>query len=155
MKIETDTEFYGGGEHPEHGYTRLYRYRLQRIWNDQENPLLVIGCNPSTATAEELDETMRQVIKIARNNGYGGVIMCNLYAYRGTDPDDMKNAARNNGGFEHVIGPRNLEQLKEAATNDWNVEDVVFAYGNIGVTGWGINDDEASEQTNGHYKLSS
>ena len=138
MKIETDTEFYGGGEHPEHLYTTLYRYRLQRIWNDQENPLLVIGCNPSTATAEELDETMRQVIKIARNNGYGGVIMCNLYAYRGTRPDDMKNAARNisqnnQDGFAYVIGPHNEAQLVEAAAL---VEDVVFAYGNIAVEGW-------------------
>ena len=138
MKIETDTEFYGGGEHPEHLYTTLYRYRLQRIWNEQENPLLVIGCNPSTATAEELDETMRQVIKIARNNEYGGVIMCNLYAYRGTRPDDMKNAARNisqnnQDGFAYVIGPHNEAQLVEAAAL---VEDVVFAYGNIAVEGW-------------------
>ena len=64
--------------------------------------------------------------------------MCNLYAYRGTRPDDMKNAARNisqnnQDGFAYVIGPHNEAQLVEAAAL---VEDVVFAYGNIAVEGW-------------------
>ena len=72
--------------------------------------------------------------------------MCNLYAYRGTRPDDMKNAARNisqnnQDGFAYVIGPHNEAQLVEAAAL---VEDVVFAYGNIAVEGrqlpcgWGL-----------------
>ena len=132
---ETVNEYYGGGEHPEHRYTTLYRYRLERIWDTEIAPLLVIGCNPSTATAETLDQTIMKVYNIARDNNYGGIIMCNLYAYRGTDPEEMKNAAAENG-FEYVIGQHNEEQLMEAA-NDWEVEDVVFAYGNIGVEGWG------------------
>ena len=139
---ETVNEYFGGEKHPEHGYTTLYRYRLERIWDRGAAPLLVIGCNPSTATAEKLDPTIMKVYNIARDNDYGGIIMCNLYAYRETSPEKMKKAAAKNAteddpnGFEYVIGPDNEDQILEAA-NNWNVEDVVFAYGNIGVEGWG------------------
>ena len=142
------TEYYGGGEHPKDSNTTLYRYRLDRIWDSAKKPLLVIGCNPSTATAEKLDPTMLKVMEIARDNGYGGVIMCNLYSYRETNPNEMKKAARKHG-FDYIIGRQNETVLMQAAEKYGfrGADDVVFAYGNIGVTGWkdingkGVNDE--------------
>ena len=58
----------------------VYRYRLMRIWNEKDKPLMIIGCNPSKANVCTTDPTMDKVSNIAFNNGYGGVIMSNLFA---------------------------------------------------------------------------
>jgi hypothetical protein len=53
------------------------------------NPLIVIGVNPSTAEPGNLDPTLRQVKARALSLGYDSWIMINLSAQRATDPDDM------------------------------------------------------------------
>lgn len=69
-----------------------YRYQLIRQW-DLEKPLvLFIGLNPSTADAELDDPTIRRCIGFAKREGFGGLIMANLFAYRATSPTDMKNS---------------------------------------------------------------
>ena len=117
-----------------------YRYSLTISWNAQIPPLLVIGCNPSVATKYETDRTMKKVVYIAMNNGYGGVIMCNLFAYKEKEPEHMKDAARKklekenvDVAFKHICGIENDVKIIDAANS---VEDVVFAYGQIAVTGW-------------------
>ena len=49
------------------------------------NPLLVIGLNPSTATQVKGDNTVKKVEQVAKNCGYDGFIMLNLYPIRATD----------------------------------------------------------------------
>lgn len=49
-----------------------------------ENPLIFVGINPSTATAEENDNTISIIEKIAFNFGYDGYIMLNLCPIRAT-----------------------------------------------------------------------
>lgn len=51
--------------------------------------LICFGINPSTASPEDLDPTMRKVKAIATNNGYDGYIMLNIYPQRATDPCAM------------------------------------------------------------------
>lgn len=47
--------------------------------------LLVIGLNPSTATAEMADKTIAEVESVANLNGFDGFVMVNLCPVRSTD----------------------------------------------------------------------
>ena len=53
------------------------------------NPVICIGINPSTATPEEPDNTIKSVKRIAKYNGYDGWIMLNVYPLRETDPKKL------------------------------------------------------------------
>ena len=115
-----------------------YRYTLRRTWGTFQdgtfNHLLIIGCNPSNATDIKTDPTMDQVTEIAYNNEYEGVIMANLFAYRDGSPKNMKDNARKEGwDFDDLRGPNWKEELLACVNM---VQDVVFAYGSIGVTRW-------------------
>lgn len=48
--------------------------------------------NPSTADANLDDPTIRRCVSFAQREGYGGIIVMNLFAFRATSPDDMKGA---------------------------------------------------------------
>lgn len=78
---------------------RAYRYRLWRILGDGP-ALTVIGLNPSTADETEPDPTITRLTERARRGGFGMLMMLNLFAYRATDPREMKHAA-------DPIGPDN------------------------------------------------
>lgn len=47
--------------------------------------IICIGVNPSTATPDEPDPTIKNVIKLAKNNDYHNFYMMNLYPQRATD----------------------------------------------------------------------
>jgi hypothetical protein len=64
---------------------RQFRWSLSRIWDDRP-PMLVIGLNPSTADENTDDPTIRRDIGFARREGCGGLIKCNLFGWRSTDP---------------------------------------------------------------------
>lgn len=55
-----------------------------------DNPIFVVGINPSTAKPGELDNTMKSVSRIAEGNGFDSFIMLNVCAQRATDPNDME-----------------------------------------------------------------
>jgi len=69
---------------------RKYRFSLSRIWNKKKKYVLFIGLNPSTANEEVDDPTIRRCVNYAKNWGYGGFMMVNLFAYRTTLPADLK-----------------------------------------------------------------
>ena len=71
---------------------RRYRWWLSRVWNPELPLLYIIMLNPSTATHEVDDATIRVCIVRAVRNGFGGIVVLNLFAYRATSPDDMKAA---------------------------------------------------------------
>jgi hypothetical protein len=54
-----------------------------------EKPLICIGINPSTAEPEKLDPTLKRVKSFAKNLGYDGWLMLNLYPLRATNPNDL------------------------------------------------------------------
>ncbi|MBQ6706202.1 MAG: DUF1643 domain-containing protein [Clostridia bacterium] len=63
-----------------------YRYILG---TRGQKPLICIGVNPSTAEPGNLDNTLKSVERIAKNNGFDSFVMFNVYAQRATSPDDM------------------------------------------------------------------
>ncbi len=54
-----------------------------------KKPLICFGTNPSTAKPDRLDNTLRSVERISRNNGFDGWVMLNVYPQRSTDPNGM------------------------------------------------------------------
>lgn len=56
-----------------------------------KKPLVCFGINPSTATPNCLDNTLKSVERIALNNGFDSWIMLNVYPQRTTDPNNLHN----------------------------------------------------------------
>lgn len=91
----------------------LYRYSLWRKW--APGPMCVfIGLNPSTADATLDDPTIRRCVGFAKAWGFSGLMMLNLFAYRATEPADMKDA-------QDPIGPENDDALHFAHSNTTTV----------------------------------
>lgn len=101
---------------------RTYRYSLWREWSGGEGYVMFIGLNPSTADETKDDPTIRRCVAFARDWGYSGLCMTNLFAYRATQPADMLRA-------EDPIGPANDFYLVTLAAN---ASVVVAAWGNHG-----------------------
>lgn len=89
----------------------LYRYTLERIWNEHKPLALFIGLNPSTADASTDDNTIRVCAKYAARWGYGGLLMANLFAFRSTDPRVLRKT-------NFPVGPDNdmwIDKLRARA----------------------------------------
>lgn len=72
---------------------RKYRYELTRELGGlfgETAPLVVIGLNPSTADETKDDPTIRRCRGLAERLGCARLVMLNLFAYRATDPREMK-----------------------------------------------------------------
>ncbi|ACA87234.1 DUF1643 domain-containing protein [Shewanella woodyi] len=102
---------------------RQYRYELWRVWDESKPYTVFIGLNPSTADETEDDPTIRRCINFAKSWGYGGLCMVNLFAFRATQPEDMKRAS-------DPIGSQNDSTLLRLAEN---AGVIVAAWGNDGV----------------------
>lgn len=100
---------------------RLYRYSLTMETDSDGPPGVFVMLNPSTADAEQLDPTLRRCRNFAAEFGWGRLTICNLFAFRATDPKRMKAAAE-------PIGRMNDEVI--AAT-------VTAAEGRV-LVGWGV-----------------
>ena len=84
-----------------------YRYMLGRQWGAPPF-LLWMMLNPSTADATEDDPTIRRCSGFAKHWGFGGLVVVNLFAFRATNPADLRAA-------EQPIGPENDRHLVNAA----------------------------------------
>lgn len=98
-----------------------YRYILG---TRGENPLIVIGANPSTAAPDALDPTLASAQRVAKNNGYDSFFMLNVYPQRATDPNDMERE-RNN-----FLEQQNVEAFKYLLTLS-PTKNVWCAWGNL------------------------
>lgn len=105
--------------------TEKYRYRLTRVW-DQDNPLstLWIMLNPSTADAEKDDPTIRKCIGFSKRWGSGRLTVVNLFAYRATNPGELKKVP-------DPIGPDNNRIIREEVDEHY-FDRIVIAWGNNG-----------------------
>lgn len=83
-----------------------YRYALKRKWDGlltgQENLLGWVMLNPSTADAMVDDPTIRKVIGFSKRAGYNGIYVCNLFAFRSTDPHGLMLAEDPVGSMNNV-----------------------------------------------------
>lgn len=89
---------------------RTYRYVLWREFGAllDSRYAMFIGLNPSTADEVNDDATIRRCIGYAKSWGFGALCMTNLFAFRATQPADMKAAI-------DPIGPENDRYLLELA----------------------------------------
>lgn len=99
---------------------RTYRYRLFRHWDAEKPPLVWVMLNPSTADENADDPTIRKCIGFAQRWDFGGIEVVNLYAYRATDPKELKKVA-------DPSGPGNYAAISRVAQ------------GRTVVCGWGRN----------------
>lgn len=101
----------------------LYRYELTRVWDEDQPRLGWIMLNPSTADAKVDDPTIRRCINFAKRDGFGGITVCNLFAFRATNPDELRTPA---WGYNEIIGPENGAYLQTLLVTH---ETVVAAWG--------------------------
>jgi len=101
-----------------------YRYRLTRWWSDDGGQVVFIMLNPSTATSEDDDPTIRKCIGFAQRWGHGCLAVLNLYALRSTDPKGLQRVADPKGPDNDGFIERSLILAKESG------DKVVVAWGN-------------------------
>lgn len=85
----------------------LYRYRLTRIWDKSIRPACFLMLNPSTATAELDDPTIRRCIKFSKRLGAGGLVVVNCFAFRSPYPSALLE-------IDDPIGPENDRYIRGA-----------------------------------------
>lgn len=101
---------------------REYRYRLWRTWDAEMPTVAFVMLNPSTADESEDDPTIRRCIGFAKEWGYGTLVVGNLFAYRATDPSELRD-------HPDPVGPENDERLSRIVDE---ADKVVVAWGNHG-----------------------
>ena len=99
-----------------------YRYELHRTWDSSLPCVLFICLNPSTADHTRDDHTSRVCINYATRWGYGGLVIANLFAYRSTDPQGLKNTP-------DPVGPENNRVLRKLCKK---ADMVICAWSDIG-----------------------
>lgn len=102
--------------------TGTYRYSLWRIWNADLPKVLFVMLNPSTADADLDDPTIRRCIGFAKYWGYGSLEVVNLFAFRATNPDELKKCV-------DPIGIDNDIHIRRAAIQS---EQIILAWGTKG-----------------------
>ncbi len=85
-----------------------YRYQLSRWWDATESFCAFVMLNPSTADATSDDPTIRRCMSFARQWGFGGIEVVNLFAYRATSPADLLAAQK--AGVD-IVGPENHDRI--------------------------------------------
>lgn len=98
-----------------------YRYTLTREWGAGPRALFVM-LNPSTATEVQNDPTVERCERRARALGFGAFRVCNIFAFRATDPARLRDEA-------DPVGPGNDDAIRAGA--DW-AEAVICAWGTHG-----------------------
>jgi len=100
---------------------RRWRYLLWRRW--RPGPLAnFLMLNPSTADEIKLDPSCTRARDYALRWGFGGLLVTNIFAWRATDPQEMK-------AVRDPVGRRNDRAILRAARK---AAIVVCAWGNHG-----------------------
>jgi hypothetical protein len=102
---------------------RTYRYVLWRRWGSRTSRVLFVMLNPSTADEHVLDPTVRKCVKWAKQWGFGALDVCNIFAWRSTDPKELYH-------IPDPIGPENDRWIQQTAMM---AAMVVVAWGKHGV----------------------
>ncbi len=103
---------------------RVYRYLLRRRIGVQRTTCLFIMLNPSKADEKRNDPTVTRCMGFAKHWGFGRLEVCNIFAYRATDPKELFNLTP-----EMAIGSENNTHITKAIIR---ADRVVCAWGNHG-----------------------
>ena len=103
---------------------RTWRYRLSQIWDEDKPALYWLMLNPSTADELKNDPTVERCERRARMWNYGGSVGFNIFAYRATDPKNMRATT-------DPVGPENDKWLRELAAMSQRVT-VIGGWGEHG-----------------------
>lgn len=101
---------------------RRWRTLLWRCWDEARPIANFLMLNPSTADETVLDPTCTRAHDYARRWGYGTLLVTNVFAWRATDPGEMRAAA-------DPVGAGNDAAILRAARS---AQLVVCAWGNHG-----------------------
>lgn len=85
----------------------VYRYLLTREWSPSLPRVSFIMLNPSTADGSEDDPTIRKCVGFAELLGFGSLEVTNLFAFRATDPKDLKAKG-------YWVGPENNTHIRKS-----------------------------------------
>ena len=99
-----------------------YRYTLTRVWDAGGGKALFIMLNPSTATEVQNDPTVERCERRARALGFGAFRVTNIFAWRDTDPRQMRAAG-------DPVGPENDAAIAEGC--GW-ADRIIAAWGTHG-----------------------
>jgi hypothetical protein len=119
---------------------RAYRYTLIRQWAEEEDFIAFIGLNPSTANEKEDDPTVRRCIAIAKMNGFDGLVMLNLFAYRTKSPRILFEQREKK--WIDIIGFENNHYLKHWIKKAYAV-----------VCCWGVQGGKEKQRAKDVYKM--
>lgn len=100
---------------------QVCRYSLTRRLRPGNRKVLFVGYNPSTATADQDDPTIRREVDFAFRWGFDVYTKVNVYAYRSTDPQVLLRTQ-----LSERCGPLNYSWVVCAARD---AELVVAAWG--------------------------
>jgi hypothetical protein len=101
---------------------RRWRTLLWRCWDASRPAANFLMLNPSTADETVLDPTCTRARGYAERWGYGALLVTNVFAWRATDPGEMKSA-------RDPVGRGNDAAILRAARQ---ADIVVCAWGNHG-----------------------
>lgn len=100
------------------------RFTLGEYNNKLDKTLICVGINPSTASPNNLDPTLKKVKAIAASNNYTNWIMLNVYPERSTNPRNLQLVCNNQ---LHI---KNINEIRKVLTTFTNAN-ILFAYGNL------------------------
>lgn len=78
---------YPEGQSPNIMYPKTYNENFRFLLG--ENPLVVIGMNPSATSDEYNDRTVNKIIWVSQNTNHDGWIMINIYPERASKPLEL------------------------------------------------------------------
>lgn len=106
-----------------------YRYSLWRVWDDTLPIMVFVMFNPSKADHTFNDPTIRRCISFAKREGFGGIRVVNLFAFRSSVPSALVHE-------KDPVGPRNDYFIRTACSGaDNSGGRVVAAWGALTYSG--------------------
>lgn len=108
----------------EHNVNNTARFTLGEYQHISDKTLICFGINPSTATPNNLDNTLKKVRALASFNGYTNWVMLNLYPQRATNPNKLHMVCNTQLCSENIVA---INKVLSSFVN----ADILLAYGNL------------------------
>lgn len=81
------------------------------LGTEGKKSLICFGINPSTAEPENLDNTLKSVERLTKNNGFDSWIMLNVYPQRATNPKNLHK------DMNEELHKQNLKEIENVLKN--------------------------------------